>query len=409
MTPDQLAPFHKLDNALLPKKRPSPIFNIDAEISPDNWFEVNKEQKESKLDITWLLTRKYDTEQVIPTWAAFNETISLTDSRTTTPGMLPILQAPADDNNTVVTVINRFIEITTKLGQPYTVIAMDQPLYSKAKELVWANQEKYQDVVLLMGHLHILFNFLRAIGQHMENTGLVDIWVESGAFAEGSTDAMMESKAYYRAVRGHTLTYEALWQIYWTLFSSWLNETGKNPSLSTKVVGVIEEFSTRTQDNDDVQRLVSEVMEVLDEENIIKMTEEFDKEFADIPNFVLWRTYMKMVETMLEFIRANRDGDWHLHLNSFAAMLPWMTIYDHTNYARWGPVYLAEMKGLETSHQELYEEFMNGNFVVKKRDGKFNQVPIDQATEWQNKICKISNGIIGITRNDTARDKFCIT
>ena len=150
-------------------------------------------------------------------------------------------------------------------------------------------------------------------------------------------------------------------------------------------------------------------MEVLDEENIIKMTEEFDKEFADIPNFVLWRTYMKMVETMLEFIRANRNGDWHLHLNSFAAMLPWMTIYDHTNYARWGPVYLAEMKGLETSHQELYEEFMNGNFVVKKRDGKFNQVPIDQATEWQNKICKISNGIIGITRNDTARDKFCIT
>ena len=76
----------------------------------------------------------------------------------------------------------------------------------------------------------------------------------------------------------------------------------KNPSLSTKVVGAIEEFSTRTQDNDDVQRLVSEVMEVLDEENIIKMTEEFDKKFADIPNFVLWRTYMKMVETMLEFI-----------------------------------------------------------------------------------------------------------
>ena len=143
-----------------------------------------------------MLTRKYDTEQVIPTWAAFNETIGLTDSRTTTPVMLPILQAPADDNNTVVVVINRFTEITSKLGQPYTAIAMDQPLYSKAKVLAWANQERYQDVVLLMGHLHILFSFLRAIGQHMENTGLVDTWVESGAFAEGSTDAMMEGKAY---------------------------------------------------------------------------------------------------------------------------------------------------------------------------------------------------------------------
>ena len=84
--------------------------------------------------------------------------------------MLPFLQAPADDNNTVTTVINHFVEITSKLGQPYTVITMDQPLYSRAKELVWADQERYQDVVLVMGHLHILFNFLKAIGQHMENT-----------------------------------------------------------------------------------------------------------------------------------------------------------------------------------------------------------------------------------------------
>ena len=86
-----------------------------------------------------------------------------------------------------------------------------------------------------------------------------------------------------------------------------------------------------------------------------------------------------------------------------------MTIYDHTNYARWGPVYLAEMKGLEISHPELFEEFMEGNFVVQQKDGQFNQVPIDHATEWQKKICKISNGIVGITRNDTARDMFCIT
>ena len=74
-----------------------------------------------------------------------------------------------------------------------------------------------------------------------------------------------------------------------------------------------------------------------------------------------------------------------------------------------GPVYLVEMKGLKISNPELYQESMEGNFVVKRKDGRFNQVPIDQATEWQNKICKISNGIIGITRNDTARDKFCIT
>ncbi len=75
-------------------------------------------------------------------------------------------------------------------------------------------------------------------------------------------------------------------------------------------------------------------------------------------------------------------------------MLLWMTVYDHTNYARWGTIYLAEMKDLEMSHPIIHGEFMNGNFVVQQGKGRFNQ----------NRMCKISNGIIGITSNDTARD-----
>ena len=52
---------------------------------------------------------------------------------------------------------------------------------------------------------------------------------------------------------------------------------------------------------------------------------------------------------------------------------------------------------------------MNWNFVVKRSKRRFNQVPADQATEWINKTCKMQNGIIGITRNDQARDRFCVT
>ena len=118
---------------------------------------------------------------------------------------------------------------------------------------------------------------------------------------------------------------------------------------------------------------------------------------------------MSMVEILLDFIRAEREGNWNLHLEAFAAMLPWLIIYDHTNYAKWGPVYLAEMKNLENTAPEVYAEFMNGNFVVKRSKRRFNQVPADQATEWINKTCKMQNGIIGITRNDQARDRFCVT
>ena len=134
---------------------------------------------------------------MVPAWAAFNEKISLVNSPITTPGMLPILQAPADYNNSMTTILNLFISIAKHLGQPNTVIAVDQPLYSRGKEIIWANPEKYQNVVLVIGHLHVLFNFLKATGQYMENSGLADICVESGVFAQNTTGVMLEGKQYY--------------------------------------------------------------------------------------------------------------------------------------------------------------------------------------------------------------------
>ena len=77
---------------------------------------------------------------------------------------------------------------------------------------------------------------------------------------------------------------------------------------------------------------------------------------------------MSMVEILLHFIRAERECNWNLHLEAFAAMLPWLTIYDHTNYAKWGPVYLEEMKNLENTAPEVYAEFMNVVGILLLRD-----------------------------------------
>ncbi|KAL9970877.1 hypothetical protein ACROYT_G023330 [Oculina patagonica] len=64
------------------------------------------------------------------------------------------------------------------------------------------------------------------------------------------------------------------------------------------------------------------------------------------PNLQYWLQYMEMVLFLLLFIRAQREGIWDLHLYAFHKMLPFFHRYDHTNYARWGPVYLAQMKQL---------------------------------------------------------------
>ena len=59
-------------------------------------------------------------------------------------------------------------------------------------------------------------------------------------------------------------------------------------------------------------------------------------------------------------------------------MLPFFHRYDHTNYARWGSVYLAQMKMLPP---EVLEEFEQGNWVVKGSTNVFNQVDLDHSQE----------------------------
>jgi hypothetical protein len=94
---------------------------------------------------------------------------------------------------------------------------------------------------------------------------------------------------------------------------------------------------------------------------------------------------MEMIFILPDFTRAQREGDWELYLDSFRAMLPYFFRYDHLNYAKWGSVFIAEMEQLP---YEVLQEFKKGNFVVKWKEGVFNEVSADHSLEWLNGIGK---------------------
>jgi len=70
--------------------------------------------------------------------------------------------------------------------------------------------------------------------------------------------------------------------------------------------------------------------------------EENDQAHSDNPNLVFFSTYINMVGILLDLFRVDRDGKYILHLDALTDLLPWLTIYDHTNFAWWGPVSLHE-------------------------------------------------------------------
>ena len=69
------------------------------------------------------------------------EATSVINPLVTNAWMLPILQAPADDNDTLTTVISRFMVISHHRSQKHTIITADQGLYNRGEELVCINHK----------------------------------------------------------------------------------------------------------------------------------------------------------------------------------------------------------------------------------------------------------------------------
>ena len=81
-----------------------------------------------------------------------------------------------------------------------------------------------------------------------------------------------------------------------------------------------------------------------------------------------WMAYVEMVGILLGLLRADREGDWPLHLSCIRSMIPWCFALDKTNYARYLPVYYAQMSRLQETSPVLHDHFINGGFSVQLRN-----------------------------------------
>lgn len=124
-------------------------------------------------------------------------------------------------------------------------------------------------------------------------------------------------------------------------------------------------------------------------------------------HYSVMKQYMTMVLEMLQFVRAVRTANWELHLMALETFTKYFFARDKVNYARMIPLYLAEMKSLKETDLEIYNEFMEGNWLVNKNpDVPFCALGADHALEHINRSMKVTGGLVGITLNPSARTKF---
>ena len=117
-----------------------------------------------------------------------------------------------------------------------------------------------------------------------------------------------------------------------------------------------------------------------------------------------------MVDLLLQLSKAERTGNWKLHLYTVAAMVPYFFAMDRHNYSRWLPVYLSDTKQLEMKHPRVHQEFMNGNHVVSRSSNPFSQVSTDMALEQSiNADSKAKGGIVGISQRPGVLQRWFLT
>lgn len=132
------------------------------------------------------------------------------------------------------------------------------------------------------------------------------------------------------------------------------------------------------------------MLKAMETEKFKERIHDFDRKMEpQRPMFKFAKEYMKFVASILMFLRATREGHWKLHLESLKALCKYFFTHDRLNYVRMAPLYLAQMELLESTHPDIHEELMSGNFCVNKNDIPFCAIGPDRAIEHVNKTTKI--------------------
>ena len=138
------------------RQQRSPKSSISGTIYVEDDSEVAIEARAK--DMTLIIERQ--NKETRASWSSFNQRLTNANQEITTIGYMPIIQAPAHDMDTLNTVVRRCMYVTSKLGQQYTVLTVDQALYYKLMDLKWSIPEYKDKLIPRLGGLHISINLI---------------------------------------------------------------------------------------------------------------------------------------------------------------------------------------------------------------------------------------------------------
>ena len=122
----------------------------------------------------------------------------------------------------------------------------------------------------------------------------------------------------------------------------------------------------------------------------------------------LWIQFMDFVSIVRMFIRAERTGNWKLHLHATEQMLPFFAASGHNKYLKAVLLYLQDSRELCNCLKSKYEK---GLFTIWRKDKLFwSGTFTDQVIEQNLMLSgKSEGGLINIIHKEAARTKWLLS
>ena len=108
------------------------------------------------------------------------------------------------------------------------------------------------------------------------------------------------------------------------------------------------------------------------------------------------------------FDKKSTNLNFLIILNCLEKIAPWMFTMDHSSYARWLPIFIHDLKSLQSNDPGIYKEFWQRKFTINKSRKPFSSIGINQAHKQNNKLVKIDGGATDLQHDNAALIKWTV-
>ena len=358
-----------------------------------------------KRDIAWVIVSALgdqligqEEESTIPpvgSWTAFMKAVTASETSKSLIEYMEVVPLPPSDT-VCKWYLDLLIDMAEDLGLQCIFAHSDEAIYCKMVLLQWLNEGRYEKVVNLLGGFHTIMVKLKIMYKKYGALGFREWWVDAGAIAEGSSIQAMEGRHYFRAIRLHKQSFEALLRY------------------RMKKMGDVSLFGADFRHLLGLLRCRPTPLEL----DLLMSTPEFESLCTDLLSTTggseveMMIEYLKDVSNMLALISSVREKHIERHLQAERVLLPQLFAFGHVNYARYLTYQHVTLSNLHQTNPAAWTELKGNGFGGSLTGGPFSTVHGDFITEVTvNREVKVRGGPMqgGFSTSLKAEDAFIKT